>query len=290
MCQRTIPGALTKMLDVKIICLSQTGNTLRVAQAMAAACREAGNSVRVIPLKKATAEDAINCNLLGVGTPCFASRAPTPVKKFLRALPSLDGKRAFVFATSGGSPGRVLYDMGSLLRARGANLLGGFLARGSCSYPLPCMIGRFPGRPDAEDLDRARHFAKSVLEHVTAGRSGPLSESRRDALEPGRGFYDFVAFVNTDPFVRWTLPKPKIDTERCNECMLCLDECPMDNITMQPYPVLGDNCIRCYRCLTVCPQKVFEADWRLANLLVLSVYNVTFEHWFGDLAPGEPAY
>lgn len=278
------------MLDVKIICFSQTGNTLRVAEAMAAACQETGNSVRVIGVKKATAEDAVNCDLLGVGTPCYASRAPTPVKKFLRALPSLDGHNVFVFATSGGAPGRVLYDMGSLLRAKGANVLGGFLARGSVCYPMPCMDGRFPGRPNAEDLDRARRFARLAAEHVTAGRSGRLSESRRDALEPGRGLYDFMAFISTDPFLRRTLPKAKVDPDRCNECMLCAEECPMDNITMQPYPVLGDDCIRCCRCLTVCPQKAFGANWRFANALALSVYNITFEHWFGDLAPGEPAY
>jgi flavodoxin len=225
-------GALTHMLDVKMICFSQTGNTLKVAEVMSDAFRESGNSARVIDLKKATAEDAVNCDVLGVGAPCFASQAPTPVKKFLGTWPSLYGKKAFVFATSGGAPGRVLYDMGSLLRAKGANVLGGFLARGSVSYPLPCLIGRFPSRPGAEDLDRARHFARSVVEHVTAARSGPLSESRRDALEPGRGLYDFMAFINTDSFVRRTIPKPKIDPDRCNECMLCVDECPMDNITM----------------------------------------------------------
>jgi NAD-dependent dihydropyrimidine dehydrogenase PreA subunit len=152
------------------------------------------------------------------------------------------------------------------------------------------MDGRFPGRPDEKDLDRARRFAKLAVEHVTAGRSGPLPESRRDALEAGRGLYDFMAFINTDASLRRTVPEPKIDPDRCNECMLCVDECPIDNITMQPYPVLGDYCIRCYRCLMVCPQKAFDANWRFANLLTLSVYNITFEHWFGDLEPGERAY
>jgi epoxyqueuosine reductase QueG len=64
----------------------------------------------------------------------------------------------------------------------------------------------------------------------------------------------------------------------------------MDNIAMQPNPVLGGRCIRCYRCLTGCPQKAFVANWRLGNLVTLSLYNTTFERWFGDIKPGERIY
>jgi flavodoxin/ferredoxin len=278
------------MVDVTIIYFSQTGSTLRVAEAMSDVFRETGNSVRTVSLKKATDQDAIKSDLLGVGTPCFSSQAPTPVKRFLRSLPSLNGKRAFVFATSGGAPGRVLYDVASLLRGKGANVIGGFLARGELHHPAPCLIGRMRGRPDQQDLARARRFAKSAVEHVAAGRSAPLSDTRRDALEPGRGFYDFVAFISIDPLMRRLLPRPKIDPDRCNECMWCVDECPMDNITMQPYPVLQGHCIRCYRCLTGCPQQAFGANWLLGNLACLSFYNTAFERWFGDLEPGERIY
>jgi len=64
----------------------------------------------------------------------------------------------------------------------------------------------------------------------------------------------------------------------------------MHNITLQSCPVLGDRCIRCYRCLTGCPQRAFDADWRLGNLAVWAFYNTTFERWFGDLEPGERIY
>ena len=283
-------GNFTHMLDVKIICFSQTGNTLRVAEAMSDACREKGNSVSVISLKKATTEDAVNSDLLGVGTPCFSSQAPTPVKEFLRALPSLNGKQAFVFATSGGAPGRVLYDVASLLRGKSANVIGGFLTRGELHYPAPCLVGRFRGCPSQEHLARARRFAGLVLEHVTAGRSGPLLDIHRDALKPGRGFYDLVASVSSDPLLRRLLPAPKIDRDRCNECLWCVDECPMGNIAMQTSPMLGDHCIRCYRCLTGCPQKAFDANWLFGNLVCLSLYNTAFERWFGDVEPGERIY
>jgi flavodoxin/NAD-dependent dihydropyrimidine dehydrogenase PreA subunit len=277
-------------MDVTIIYFSQTGSTQKVAEIMSTVFTESGNSVRVVPLKKATTEDATNSDLLGIGAPCFANQAPTPVKQFLRTLPKLNGKRAFVFSTSGGAPGRVLYDLTSLLRKKGMVVIGGFLTRGELHHPAPCMIGRMRGRPNQEDLARAQHFAKLVVEHISAGRSGSLVESRPDALKPRRGFYDLVGLVAIDSLLRLLLPEPKLNPALCDKCQWCVYACPMDNIVLQPYPVLRDQCIRCYRCLTGCPQKAFNVNWRFGNLVLLSLYNTIFERWFGDLEPGESIY
>ena len=277
-------------MNVTIIYFSQTGNTRQVADTMAQAFREAGHVARTVSLKKAIPQDATRCDLLGVGTPCFSSQAPTPIKTFLSTLPLLDKQRAFVFATSGGAPGRVLYDLTRLLQGKGAIVVGGFLTRGEVHHPAPCMIGRMPNRPNAEDLTRARRFAAAVTEHVFARLSKPVAESRPDTFGPKLGFYNLVALLSTDGFLRLVLPEPKPESVRCDQCQWCVHECPMHNITLQPYPVLGHKCIRCYRCLTGCPQKAIDADWRLGNLAVLSFYNTTFERWFGDLEPGERIY
>jgi flavodoxin/NAD-dependent dihydropyrimidine dehydrogenase PreA subunit len=277
-------------MNVTMVYLSQSGNTRKVAEAMAEAFRGSGHGVRTVPLKKATPQDAAKGDLLGVGTPCFSSQAPTPVKQFLRALPALNGQPAFVFATSGAAPGRVLYDLSRLLRDRGAEVVGGFLTRGELHHPAPCLVGRMPNRPDEEDLARARHFATAVAEHVTTGQSGPVAESRPDTFKLGKGFYELAAVLSTDGFLRLALPEPKLDPTPCNQCGWCVQECPMGNIVLEPYPVLGNQCIRCYHCLTGCPQEAFSADWRIGNLVTWSVYNTAFERWFGDLEPGERFY
>ena len=277
-------------MDVMIIYLSQTGNTQKVAQVMSKVFSETGNIVRIVSLKEATAEDATKSDLLGIGTPCFASQAPTPIKQFLRTLPRLNGKPAFVFATSGGAPGRVLYDLTSLLRKKEADVIGGFLTRGELRHPAPCLIGRMRGRPNQEDLANAQHFAKSVVDHISAGRSGSLVGSRPDALKPRWGFYDLVALVCTDSLSRLLLPEPRLNPTLCDKCQWCVYACPMGNIVLQPYAVLGDQCIRCYRCLTGCPQKAFNVNWRFGNLALISLYNTIFERWFGDLEPGESIY
>lgn len=280
-------------MNVTLICFSQTGNTRKVADAMAGAFREARHSARIILLKKATPEDAIHGDLLGVGTPCFSSQAPTPIKELLRALPLLDDRRAFVFATSSGAPGRVLYDLTHLLRSKRADVLGGFLVRGEVHHPAPHMTGQFAGHPDAKDLARARRFAAALAELASAGRSGPLPGSRPDALRHGRGFYDLLGMVSSDSLLRLLMPEPQVDPLKCDQCQWCICACPMDNITLeclstaQSYPVLGERCIRCYRCLTTCPSNALDVDWRFADRFLLLFYNATFMRRFGELEPGE---
>ena len=152
------------------------------------------------------------------------------------------------------------------------------------------MTGQSPGPPDAEDLAHARRFAVAVAEHVSASRSGPLPESRPDALKSGWGFYDLVGLISSDTLLRLLMPEPKPDPVKCDQCRWCVCECPMDNIILQSYPVLGHRCIRCYRCLIGCPQKAFGANWRFADPFLLFLYNATFMRWFGDLEPGEQIY
>jgi len=277
-------------MDVTLVYFSQTGNTRKVAEVMAAAFRDLGHSARTVPLNNATPEDAVASELLGVGSPCFTGQAPTPIKSFLRSLPSLKDRSSFVFATSGGAPGKVLHDLAHPLRRKGADVIGGTLIRGECFHPAPCFTGRYPGRPDPDDLARARRFALDVAEHLSAGNDGPVAGSRHDALKRGWGLYDFEGMFVLDPLLRLVLPKPKLNRLKCDKCQWCAYECPSGNVTMDPYPKIGGRCIRCYRCLTGCPQGAFRGNWLLGNLVLLSLHSTVFERWFGDLACDEAIY
>jgi ferredoxin/flavodoxin len=274
-------------MHVVLIFFSQTGNTRKVASVLASTFRDQGHTARVISLNRAVPEDVTQGDLLGVGTPCFTSQAPTPVKAFLRSLPLLDKMKSFVFATSSGAPGRVLYDLTSLLRRKGADVLGGFITRGHVSHPAPHMVGQFPGRPNEEDLSHARFLAKALTEHVSQNRKGPLLESRPEALKLGLGFYEFMGRAISDKVLRFMMPEPKPDLEKCDQCRWCVLECPMDNITLEKVPILGDRCIRCYHCLNGCPRNALDADWRFADPFLAFLYNATFMRWFGDLKPGD---
>ena len=44
-----------------------------------------------------------------------------------------------------------------------------------------------------------------------------------------------------------------VDEGKCIKCELCVKLCPIDNIGMDEYPVIGGRCLLCMRCVSFCP-------------------------------------
>jgi flavodoxin/ferredoxin len=277
-------------MDINVIYFSQTGNTRKVAEAIAEAFTAKGNSVRTVSYKKVKQTDFTEADLIGVGAPCFESQAPSNVREYLWDLPKLSEKKTFVYATSGGGPGRVLYDLAKPLMKKGAEVVGGFLCRGTCFYPVPCLKGRFPKRPDKEDLKTAKKFANSLLDHISSGASGSMQESRSGTLTHGVGFYHIVGAMMNDAIVRMLMPKPRVDKGKCTECKWCVAECPTKSMSLDPKPNIAKTCYRCYRCVNGCPEDALSVQWGISNLMVWTLYNQTFERWLGDIRKGERIY
>jgi flavodoxin/ferredoxin len=274
-------------LRINMIYFSQTGNTKKVAKAIGEQFKENGHMAQIMPIESADSSLVLDCDLIGIGCPCFTSRVPTPVSKFVEGIPYLNGKPAFIFATSGGAPGRVLYDLKVLLEKRGAKVIGGLLVRGELFYPVPCLKGRFHGRPDNYDIDRARHFAKSILEHISDSENVTYDEGSPKLLKRRLNLYNAVGVILSDSLIHALLPEPKFDHGKCEKCGACARGCPTGSISLKPFPVLGGNCIRCYNCLNVCPEEAVRTNMTRANLIISSLYGKTFERIFGDVEKGE---
>ena len=274
-------------MRIFLIYFSQTGNTHKLTEALARGFRSEGHSARVSQMQDSVPDEALGSDLVGFGSPCFSSHAPTPVKGFLRSLPPMPGLRTFVFSTTGGASGRVLYDLSSVLHKKGANVLAGFKAPGEVHHPAPHMSGRRSGRPNAADLAAAERFSVSLLEHVSNRDSGTPTDSPKPLRPTRPGFYEILGTLNTDRMVRFLMPAPTPLMGICDQCGWCVDACPMNNISLGSAPMLGDRCIRCYRCLTGCPSGALSANWHYADRFLQCFYNEVLMRRFGDLDSAE---
>jgi ferredoxin/flavodoxin len=295
-------------LEVTLVVFTHTGTTLKVAEAMAEALRTTGHDVTILPTSLFSPDEieVAPGGLVGLGAPTFYSRAPSSLRGYLAEIPRLDGRKAFVFATTFGASGRILTDLGQAARARGAELIGGRLFAGEVFHPAPSLHGRAKGRPAADDLQKARDFALAAADHVCRGASGPMSErgpdglssSRRDAFRPGPGFYELVGLLLTDPVLRRLLPEPVLMRDKCIRCGWCAEACPAACIAFpskkdrrvrsetnghlrDDYPALEGGCIRCYRCMR-CPEHAYTADWRVADPIIKMLYHPRLVGLLGD--------
>jgi len=114
--------------------------------------------------------------------------------------------------------------------------------------------------------------------------------SRADVFHHGFGFYQIVGSLISDTMLRILMPKPKADHGKCTECGWCIEECPTKSMSLTPKPEVSSTCYRCYRCMTGCPEEALSVKWGISNFAVWTLYNQTFEKWFGDVEKGEKLY
>lgn len=265
-------------MNILITFFSQTENTLKVAKAMERGFYKSGASVKCLPINEVKSSDVLSYDLIGFGSPTFESHAPTPIKTFIKSLSQLEGKKTFLFATGGGAGGNVLSDMKRLLKRKKTEIVDSFYTLGEVYHPAPALTGASHGRPNKDDLAYAEEFAVSVLGQVRGSRTESYS-----GLKPKKGFYNVIgAVASWDKFVQLVQPKPKLNSKKCKKCKKCIKECPMNDIQVDDYPVVGNRCVRCYRCMNICSQRAFSVNWWYGNPVAFMLWNQRFLSWFGE--------
>ena len=200
-------------------------------------------------------------DLLVFGAPVYGFAIPAPFDRFLRRLPHLPGRKAFLYLTMGGGALAALHHPLSLLRRRGFDVIRATL------FQTPSNVF-LSGRNDAgyvyrllwytETQDPARMLElcrARVREEVTAVMTGerriPGSTfPARIASWAGR-----VAILSSG----WQMKLVQHANRQCNRCGICIRSCPQENIRLTAKSVrFGWRCAMCYRCINICPKHAIR--------------------------------
>lgn len=272
-------------MNSSILTFSQTGNTLKVADAVAAGLEVAGIEVEHVPFRRRRQWNPGPAGLVGVGCPVFENRPAEVVPDFLRTAGiDLTGKSAFVFITSAGTPARSLWHLTEAVRRAGATVVGGIQIRGASAFPT--LAGLFPGRPSGVDLEGATAFGRALAGHVLQQQR--LGVDYLVDRPRGRRFYDVVG-----PCMAWLkkkgTPVPVSDPAACDLCGTCVAECPSRSILIQDSKIVfRESCIRCYWCWQVCPRMAIAMKFSPGQGAIERwIYSERMERRFGDVQPGE---
>lgn len=134
------------------------GNTEKIAIAM-------GETLNAKTIKTADAksEDLNRFDLVGFGSGVYAMRMDGELIHFVEELPRIEGKKAFVFTTSG--MGRDFSgSMANILIKKGFDIIGRFDCKGFDDWgPLKLKGGVNKGKPDGTDITAAKEFARGLF-------------------------------------------------------------------------------------------------------------------------------
>ncbi|MCF8070607.1 MAG: EFR1 family ferrodoxin [Desulfobacterales bacterium] len=247
-----------------IVYCSPGGTTRHVAQVIEKQLENAGISVLTADLGKGNDGSFVIDEVkkgetcLFIGSPVYVNHPLPPVQQFISNLSEITNVCTVPFVTWGGATsGIALYDMGKALTDKGFSLIGAgkILALHSMMQQSENPLGS--GHPDKEDDNLIQDLVNSVLKKMA--EEAPEAIALSDlAYQPEKVHAEMEKM--TLETARGHLPKKEINEALCTECRVCSETCPVQAITLSPYPEFGKNCICCFQCMRACPEGAIEAD------------------------------
>ena len=264
-----------KIESVKVIIFSPTGNSKKVAEALAKGIQAPTEYVDLTPPSARTQQyKEFNDELAIISVPVYAGRVPTEAAYRIRRL---TGKKepygrkranktpAVIVVTYGNRAYEdALRELGDIVSEVGFKPIaaGAFICEHSWSVPEKPTAH---GRPDFEDLAKAEEFGKKIREKYA---SVDNIESLSSVTTPGTNPYMLSMRGNLSWYDFGELSTPYTNEEQCKKCEKCVDVCPtaairIKNVVSNPSPKIGYNvllvstddnsCIWCCACVRNCP-------------------------------------
>lgn len=230
--------------SAKLIYFSPTQTTRKILEGIAGGFQVA--TVEHIDLTPPDAmmqkHAAMHDELVVIGSPVYSGRLPADAVFRMRQLKG-DGTPAVIIVVYGN---RAYND--ALLELRDLAIEAGFIPVaagtfiGEHSYSTnatPIAIGR----PDAEDLKKAKAFGKMV--HEKMRNIGELDETPQIHVPGDFPYKELQTLSNISPVTEEIV---------CAKCERCALACPTAAITVSDTVATNPRvCIRCCACIKICP-------------------------------------
>jgi flavodoxin len=134
------------------------GNTEKVAKAIAATL-----NADLMETEKVNPADLSSYDLVGFGSGIYNGALHKNIFDLIAKLPGSAAKKAFVFSTSGYGKTNSNVKLEAALVMKGFDVIGTFACKGWDTYGAMKLFGGVAkGRPNDQDLDDARNFAKTL--------------------------------------------------------------------------------------------------------------------------------
>jgi len=269
---------MTDRDSLYIYYISGTGNARISSQWIAEQAIKKGMRTvvqQIDRLENITLPRAGEKTLIGFAFPTHGFNAAPIMLRFLAGFPAGLCRDVFLVNTRAGMKMSKIFMPGlsglALILPAFILMLKGYRCIGFRPVDLPSnWIPLHPGLREK--------IIKSIFE-----RCEPIVRDFADRILSGekiyRGLYSLPVDLLISPVAvayyiggRFFLSKTFIASNKCNNCGICIKECPTSSIIMvrdRPYWKL--TCESCMRCLNNCPLRAIEATHGMATLFVIII-------------------
>jgi Pyruvate/2-oxoacid:ferredoxin oxidoreductase delta subunit len=255
---------------------SGTGNARNAAQWIIKVAEARGLETHLISIDRfETIEypELSNKTLIGFCFPTHGFNAPPLIIKFIRKFPKIKNADAFILNTRGGLKLSKVFIPGLsgiaqilpalVLRMKGLRIVG--------MQPIDLPSNWLLLHPGLKEkvvnsiYERCHSIVNEFADKTISGErnyKALLSLPIDVALLPISMGYYFIG--------RFFLAKTLIATDACNQCNKCVNNCPVNGITLvREIPFWTYRCENCMRCVNICPQRAIETMHAFSTVLII---------------------
>ncbi|MBP7736420.1 MAG: EFR1 family ferrodoxin [Spirochaetes bacterium] len=283
---------MAKYKKVVLYYFTGTGNALRAARWILEKASSMAMDAELHAIDRGYRPDISTLDsstLVGFLYPTHGFNAAPSMIYFLLKFPRIRGGHAFVLNTRAGS--KIFRFLGPGLSGLAQVLpmailaIKGFSVRGGLPLDMPSnWISLHPGYSD-----RWISFIVRRCEEITMDFAGAILSGHRRffrslitlpidlAIAPVAVIYFLIG--------RFMLAKTFIYSSNCNDCMICVNNCPVGAIEIRhgkPYWKL--TCESCMRCIDNCPQQAIQAS-HLFFLIIVLISQIPFTAYLFTAMP-----
>lgn len=183
--------------------------------------------------------------VLIIGVPVYAGRVPNVLLKYLSKVTG-DGALCVPIVLYGNRNfDDALVELSDICEDNGFNVIGAAAFIGEHSFSR-VLAKR---RPDSNDMAIASNFAKDIVEKIKSNSYGINSD-----IKGNRPYRRYYRPINPEgEYVDIRRVKP-LTNDKCNDCKICVDICPMGSINYDDVSKFDGICIKCGACEKGCPE------------------------------------
>lgn len=234
-----------------LIYFSPTHTTRKVVEGIAQGLRVANvQSIDLTPPHPETQRlpDVAN-DLAIIGSPVYAGRLPATMLSRIQRIEGNGAPAVIVVVYGNRAYEDALLELRDLALGAGFKPIAAAAFIGEHSYSTHSMPIA-AGRPDADDLGKARAFGEMIREKMA---DHPTSEPMDLIRVPGKFPHKELRMLSDIA--------PAINENLCAGCKKCVSVCPTAAIHADN-PTVTDpgSCIRCCACVKICPAEAKSMD------------------------------
>ncbi len=180
-----------------------------------------------------------------IGVPAYGGRVPRTAAERIKGLKGNGALAVLVVSYGNRDYDDTLIELYDVVKAQGFTCVSGVTAIAEHSI----MHQFASGRPDTDDINQLKTFAKEVKAKIDASR---LTEVQVKGNRPYKELKE--------------VPFHPTASDSCTMCGLCAKLCPVHAIPFEaPNQTNGEQCISCMRCVQVCPSKARHIDEQMLS-------------------------